>query len=226
MNTSTANLHPAWGTPRPPAAGSSPSFLVGAALFVFAWLSVIITLAAQGVFHAPPQTPPLAILGAIGLPPLVFALLLRYVDAFRRQILAIDPVWLTAVQGLRIVGGAFLFLAAFGHLPNLFAMPAGWGDVLVAVLAPFVTARLARDRTFLTSPWFRRFHFLGMLDFVGAIGSGLLARGTFPALAGPVTTTALGELPLIVIPGFAVPLWICLHLAVFAQIREAGRIES
>ena len=85
--------------------------------------------------------------------------------------LSIDPVFLTAVQGLRIFGGAFLFLYAFGHLPALFAMPAGWGDVLVAVLAPFVVALLAANRDFLKSNRLLAFHLLGLLDFVGAIAA-------------------------------------------------------
>lgn len=130
-------------------------------------------------------------------------------------------MWLAAVQGLRVVGAGFLFLWAFGHLPPLFALPAGWGDVLVGVLAPFVAVRLARDPGFLTSTSCWRFHALGTVDFVGAIGTGILARGTFPALSGPATTGVLGELPLVMIPGFAVPLWICLHLAAFAQIAHA-----
>ena len=54
--------------------------------------------------------------------------------------------------------------------------------------------------------------------FVGAIGSGLAARYT---LTEGVSTTALAQFPLLLIPAFAVPLWICLHIAAFVQIRAA-----
>jgi hypothetical protein len=199
----------------------SPVFVSTVAVVVATWFTLIAVLGADGAFQEPPDKPPLAILAALALPPVLFLILLRTAPEFRRQILAIDPVWLTSVQGLRILGGGFLLLYAYGLLPGLFAHPAGWGDMTVAVLAPFVATRLARDPSFLVSPWYWRFHVLGMLDFVGAVGSGLLARGTWPNLTGGATTTMLGDLPLVLIPAFAVPLWICLHLTAFTQIRAA-----
>ena len=51
----------------------------------------------------------------------------------------------------------------------------------------------------------------------------MLARGTFPALVEGATTQAMGALPLILVPAFAVPLWICLHIAAFVQIAEARK---
>lgn len=189
---------------------------------VLAWLWVILTLGANGIFHAPAGEPPIATLTALVVPPLLFLILLR-IPGFRAEVLAIDPVWLTAMQGLRILGAGFLFVYAFGHLPALFAYMAGWGDVLVAILAPLVVARLAADKAFLRSRWYAGFHILGFLDFVGAVGSGLIARGTIPILDSAESTAALGQLPLLLIPCFAVPLWICLHIAAFAQIRESYR---
>lgn len=199
--------------------GDAFPFAVGGLLAL--WLGAVIVGADSSLFHGAPEEPPLAILGALAGPPVVFLALLRLVPPLRARILAIDPVWLTAVQGLRILGVGFLFLHAFGHLPGLFAHPAGWGDLLVAVLAPFMAARLATDPAFLGSRALWRFHALGMLDFVGALGFGLLARGGLPALVDGVTTAPLGALPLALVPAFAVPLWICLHIAAFAQIRAA-----
>lgn len=199
----------------------SAAFVASAFALAAAWLSLVLALASAGVFQAPPQSPPVAILLAIGLPPAVFVLFVRSLPALRRQVLSIDPVWLAAVQGLRAVGAGFLFLYAFGVLPALFAHPAGWGDLIVALLAPFVAVRLARDPSFLASAWHWRFHALGVLDFAGALGSGLLARGTFPALVEGATTSPLGDLPLVLIPAFAVPLWICLHVSAFVHIRAA-----
>lgn len=37
------------------------------------------------------------------------------------------------------------------------------------------------------------------------------------------STSALGELPLVLIPCFAVPLWICLHIAALTQIAASGQ---
>lgn len=201
----------------------SPRAIVVSAGIISCWLALILVLASQGTFRAPQPELPLALLTAIVLPPIAFALLAKLSSTVHRQILAISPVWLAAIQGLRILGTGFLFVYAFGHLPGVFAHTAGWGDLVVAALAPFAAARLADDRAFLRSPWLWRFHALGVLDFVAAVGSGLAARGTFTGIAAVPDTSALSELPLALIPGFAVPLWICLHLAAFTQIREAGR---
>lgn len=200
------------------------AFVATVCLAVLAWLWLILALGVNGIFHAPEGEPPIATLTALLVPPLFFLLLLR-IPSFRAEILAIDPVWLTAMQGLRILGAGFLFVYAFGHLPGLFAYMAGWGDVLVAALAPLVVARLAADRAFLRSRWYAGFHVLGLLDFVGAVGSGLIARGTIPILGYSESTAALGQLPLLLIPCFAVPLWICLHIAAFVQIYESYRAQ-
>jgi hypothetical protein len=160
-------------------------------------------------------------LAAILGPPLLFAFALKTSAGVRSFVRGLSPVFLTSVQGLRIFGGAFLFLYAFGHLPALFAWPAGWGDVLVAVLAPFVAAAVAANGAFLRRRRYVAFHILGLLDFVGAVGSGLLARGMFGMPATDPTTSILGQLPLSVIPSFAVPLWICLHLAALFQVADA-----
>ena len=190
------------------------------ALVLSVWLSVIVALGLKGAFRATPGTPPVAMLLAVLTPPVLLLVLLR-VPAVRSQILAIDPVWLAAVHGLRVLGVGFLFVHAFGHLPGLFAHPAGWGDLAVGLLAPFAATRLARNPDFIRSSWLWRFHALGMLDFVGAIGSGLFAARLSWMDTTAIPTAALGQLPLLLIPAFAVPLWICLHLTAFAQIREA-----
>jgi len=206
---------PTRGAPR-------PAFVVTVCLVVVAWLLLVVVLGGNGVFHASQGEVPFATLIALITPPLLFLLLLR-TPGFRADVLAIDPIWLTAMQGLRILGAGFLFVYAFGHLPALFAYMAGWGDVLVAILAPLMVARLAADKAFLRSRWYAGFHILGLLDFVGAVGSGLIARGTIPITESVESTAALGQLPLLLIPCFAVPLWICLHFAAFAQIRESYR---
>src|SRR5580704_12241160 len=44
----------------------------------------------------------------------------------------------------RVEGVAFLIIMALGHLPALFALPAGLGDIAAGVAAPLVALRLAR----------------------------------------------------------------------------------
>lgn len=194
-------------------------FVTPVLLIVALWLFGIVSLGLSGAFHVAMDTPPVTTILAMLSPPLVFLILMQ-IPAFRAQVLAIDPIWLNGMQGLRILGAGFLFVSAYGHLPAVFAFFAGWGDVIVAFMAPVIIAKLAADRGFLGSRQFLAFHILGLLDFVGAVVSGLVSRGTIPLLANPQSTEALGSLPLLLIPCFAVPLWICLHIAALAQRQQ------
>lgn len=196
-----------------------PEFAKPMLALISVWLLAIVFLGRAGVFHTAPSDPPILTLMAMLLPPVLFLFALR-LRWFRTHVLSISPIWLNGMQGLRILGAGFLFVAAYGHLPGIFAFFAGWGDVLVAFLAPLVVAKLAANRAFLASPRFLAFHVIGLLDFVGAVLSGLVSRGTIPFVAEPQSTEALASLPLLLIPCFAVPLWICLHIAALAQRRE------
>lgn len=122
--------------------GPDPSFILAVVGIILCWLCFIIFLGNQGAFHADEGSPPLATLTAFAGPPILFLFAQRnsYIGA---QTLKIGPIWVVAAHGLRILGAGFLFVSAFGHLPYVFAFFVGWGDVLVAFLAPFVVARLA-----------------------------------------------------------------------------------
>lgn len=185
------------------------------------WLTIIVVLGRGGAFHVGIDSPPVQTLTAMLAPPFLFLSAMRF-PSFREQVLKINPIWLNGMQGLRILGAGFLFVAAYGHLPGIFAFFAGWGDVLVALLAPVVVAKLAVEKSFILSGRFLAFHIIGLLDFVGAVLSGLVARGTIPLVETPQSTEALASFPLLIIPCFAVPLWICLHIAALAQ-RQAYR---
>jgi hypothetical protein len=195
-----------------------PRFALVALIVISVWLISIIILGRSGTFHVEADQPPLPTILAMLSPPLLFLIAMR-LPAFRAEVLLINPIWLNGMQGLRILGAGFLFVASYGHLPQVFAFFAGWGDVLVAFLAPLVVAKIASNRAFLASRRFLIFHLLGLMDFVGAVLSGLISRGTIPLIDTPQSTEALASFPLLIIPCFAVPLWICLHIAALAQRR-------
>jgi len=203
---------------------SNPFFLSATAILAI-WFAAILTIGGRGLFNTEMGGPPVNTLLALLGPPLLFLALLQ-IKSIRAEVVKLNPVWITAMQGLRILGGGFLFVYAFGHLPALFAYMAGIGDIIVAVLAPVFTAMLAMNRGFLRSKRLQYFHYLGLLDFVGAVGSGLVVRGTIPLLDNVESTAAPGQLPLVLIPCFAVPLWICLHIVALAQISDARKAAN
>ncbi|OQW58975.1 MAG: hypothetical protein A4S14_19325 [Proteobacteria bacterium SG_bin9] len=199
----------------------APGFVFLLTLVVAAWAALITTLAYRSSFVPPADKPQFAIIAAILLPPLLLFVLMRLSAAFRENILALDPVWICAMQGWRVVGSGFLFVHGFGYLPGSFAYQAGWGDVLVGVLAPFAVMRLARDPQFITARAYWLFNALGVADLILApVAATFIRRG----LSGPEAAqqvTPLAEMPLVFIVTFLVPFFLSLHLIGFAQIRAA-----
>lgn len=193
------------------AAGLAPARadrLAGTAgLLLAGWLAVTAILAGTGLYTTDPW------LGIAVAAPLVLGLLALRLPAVTvalsdNRIVAA----LVAIQVLRLVGGVFLVLLALDRLPPGFALPAGIGDVLVGLLAPFVAYALWRRPS-------RRalgiaFTILGLLDLALAIPLGLLhAPGRLQLIVTEPTTGILGELPMALIPTFVVPLAVVLHVA-------------
>lgn len=145
---------------------------------------------------------------------------------FRHLLLRADLRWLIGVQLWRIAGGLFLLDYARHQLPASFALPAGIGDVLVGLAAPFVAVAAAsgtRAARRIVIGWC----VAGIADLIVAVTMGVLnAPGKLGLLAGEVTTAPLLELPLSLIPTFFVPLSILLHLVVLRRSREIGRVHG
>ena len=163
--------------------------------------------------------PPIAV--TVVLPVSAFLVVYMVSVRFREFILAQDIEALTMLQHWRVLGFGFLTLYFYDVLPGLFAWPAGLGDVLVGLLAPFVILRLRKDTNFVTSAAFSRFHYLGLLDFAVAVVAVGLAAGSFPALIpNGVTGAPMDVWPLNLFPSFGVPIFIILHLTVLFKVKE------
>jgi hypothetical protein len=79
---------------------------------------------------------------------------------------------------------------------------------------------LFRRSGFASSRLFVVWNLLGILDLVVAVGMGALSSGFLPGLGGNVTTAAMAQLPLVLIPAYRVPLFVMLHVAVLIQARR------
>jgi hypothetical protein len=181
------------------------------AIGLAAAFAVAAAIGTTGALTAEPGPVFRPVLLAIFIP--VTALVLAYaaLPRFRHWVLGLDLRMLTP-------------LYAYGVLPGLFAWPAGLGDLAVGLAAPFVAARLARDPGYAASRGYLWFHLAGLIDFVAAAGTAMLASGAFPAIHAGLPNSAPMEVwPLFLFPGFGVPLFIALHFAALAQIVRARR---
>jgi hypothetical protein len=193
------------------------------AIVLAAWFGLVFGLAYGDGFVRPPDVPPVPILLGVTLPILGFLLLYAAWPAFRRTVLNADVRLLTAIQAWRAGGLGFLALAANGVLPNAFALPAGYGDILIGATAPWVMLALIRRPEFIRSWVFVAWNLLGILDLVIAVSMGALGTGIVPGIVDTVTTAPMARLPLVLIPAYLVPLFVMLHLTVlFQSWRSAG----
>jgi len=117
----------------------------------------------------------------------------------------------------------FLAFHAYRLLPGVFAYPAGCGDILVGLLAPFVLMKVVReDKNWPQSVLM--LNVLGLLDFLAAVGTGLLASsGPLGILKGEVSTQILQQMPVSLVPTFGVPFWIIVHLISLLQLQQHHR---
>jgi len=193
-------------------------FLVRGAVVV--WFLIALGASLSGVLAQArgSQVPVLAF--AVAAPIVVFVLWYASSAAFRRFVLSFDVGRLVLVQTSRVIGGVFLVQYALGTLPGSFALPAGLGDVLVGVTAPFV-ARAAWSRTASGTRLVVLWCVLGIADLVTAVTLGALnSQTSIGLLAGEVSTAPVGTFPLSLIPTFLVPLAAILHLITLRRVLE------
>ncbi len=184
------------------------------------WASVVVLLVQAGVFQIEFGGIPVAIVAAIAIPVTGFLIAWQISASVRAYVEAQNLTLLTALQGWRVVGAVFLFLWAYGQLPTVFALPAGLGDVAVGLVAPFAAIAVA-----LKAPGWRRAAngviIAGLADFAVAFVTGIGSiGGNFLDFAGAPSSTIINALPLVLIPGFLVPVFIILHVMAIIKLRS------
>lgn len=207
------------------AADKGVKTIVGVVLFL--WLVLAFILGANNAYVRAPGALPLPILAGVLAPILVFLGLYWTVRRFRDFVLSIDLPIAAGIQAWRFGGLGFIALYAYGVLPGLFAWPAGLGDMAIGATAPFVILALRRQPAFAAGRLFLIWNLLGILDLVVAVGLGALSSVLSIGISAGITTFPMGEMPLVLVPTFLVPLFIMLHLASLLQARRlvaAGRV--
>jgi hypothetical protein len=190
-----------------------------AAVVLGGWFTASAVIASHGWYHTRlgHQVPwmPVAVVGFLGL-----LLALRRIPVVARTLRAPGMVSrLELPHTFRVVEGvAFLLTMALGHLPALFALPAGLGDIAAGIGAPLVALRLAQGRGRRAALWFNAF---GMTDLITALT--LSALTGFQLLNVTPSGAPISELPLVLVPTAAVPLLFALHITSVSALVRAPR---
>jgi len=155
------------------------------------WLAIIWSAAINGVFRPGGNTPPLVPL-AIFLPVIVGVPILLRSKRIGEVLDAMPASWLVGIQDVTT---------------GLLALPVAYS--LVSQSGGAVRGAIA---------W----NIFGLLDFTIAVGIGLATSpGPFQLIVPSVPNTGLGLYPTVLIPAFAVPSSILLHVLSLRQLRRA-----
>jgi hypothetical protein len=179
------------------------------------WLTSALVFVGSGAFaRAPAAALPLTV---VGLTALCLGALLSdregrlWADAVSTGRLAWFHAWRA------VPGAAFLVLYAVGELPWGFAVPGGIGDIAIALTAP--VAAWASRRRDASARWaYLAWNALGFLDLANVV-----REGAVHTLADPASMHLLRELPLGLLPAFAVPVTFAAHMLAFR--RRAARLD-
>jgi hypothetical protein len=184
-----------------------------AAVLLGGWFTATALIAGHGWYHTLPWFP-IAVAGFLGT-----LLVLSRIPVVARALTAPGMASrLVRPHSFRVAGVVFLFYLALGHLPALFALPAGLGDIAAGIAALLVAPRLAQGTGRRAGLWFNAF---GMTDLVVALTLGALTG--FQLLNITPSSAPITELPLALIPTATVPLLFALHITSTFTLARAPR---
>ncbi len=195
------------------------ALLAGAAAAVLGgWFTATTVIAGHGWYHTRlghgvPWLP-VAVAGFFGT-----LLVLRRIPVVARVLAA--PGMASRLEyphTFRVEGVAFLIIMALGHLPALFALPAGLGDIAAGIAAPLVAYRLARGTGHRAALWHNAF---GMADLAVALTLGAITG--FQLIHITPSAAPIFEPPLALIVTAGVPLLFALHITSVSALRRAQR---
>lgn len=186
--------------------------------FLGLWLLLTVLLGATGrIAKLSPPFPQLILL-ALTLAALAAVYLL---PTLREWAAIVSVRSLVAWHLIRLLAGAyFLFLARQGILARAFAIPAGWGDMAVAITATALLFSLSPEgrpgRT-----CYAIWNLFGFVDILLVV-----VNAARISMSAPASMAALLHLPLSILPTFLVPTIIVSHFILFRRLGKEALPHS
>jgi hypothetical protein len=188
-----------------------------AAVVLGGWFTATAVIAGHGWYDTrSSQVPwlPIAAAGSLGM-----LLALSRIPVVARALTAPGMASrLVLPQAFRVTGVFFLLYLAFGHLPALFALQVGLGDIAAGIAAPLVALRLAQSAGRRAAWWFNAY---GLTDL--SVGIALGALTGYGLLHLTPSSAPISQLPLALVIVADVPLMIALHITCLVTLARAAR---
>ena len=194
------------------------ALLAGAAAVVLSgWFTATAVIAGHGWYDtrsSPVPWLPIAAAGSLGA-----LLVLSRIPVVARALTAPGMASrLVLPHAFRVTGVFFLLYLALGHLPALFALPAGLGDIAAGLAAPLVARRLAQGTGRRAAVWFNVY---GLTDLATGITLGALTG--YGLLHVTPSSAPISQLPLALVIAADVPLMLALHITSLVTLTRAPR---
>ena len=188
------------------------------------WIGLAIALGTTGIYAV--AATPVPVVGIMVVLPLVVIGAAALVSTrVREKLLALPVSLLLGLNALRILPGAFiLLLASQGKLSGPFPQSAGWGDIIVGIIA--IPLIMATARNYAASRGaLLAWNIVGTLDLVEAVALGVLSAPGSPLqiYGGAVGSTGMWSLPWSIIPTILVPFYFVTHGVIFARLLQGER---
>ena len=179
--------------------------------FSAVWLVISFLAGALGFTASlEPPAPQIILLGLVVLLFLGFL----FLPGFKSWCLTVDVRALVLIHVTRFIGIYFLILYSQDRLPYDFAVPGGWGDIIVAALALIVALVVPRKGMAGSGVYFL-WNLIGFIDILYVVSTaGRLA------MSDPGSMSELLKLPLSLLPTFLVPIIIFTHLVIFIRLYK------
>ena len=191
------------------------------AVVLFLWFVLIVLLGHNGFFIPEAGQPPAMLFVTGGVALTLFTVAYRYLTSFRSYVLSLDMRLLVMMHGMRTLGLGFVMLYSIGQLPSLFALTAGFGDAITAVWAIGMAYYWFTHPQGLSRKMLLRWNHFGLVDFILALGIGALSQtGGLLYFAGGPSNDLVVAMPLVLIPGFLVQVFVITHIIIYLQVRN------
>jgi hypothetical protein len=173
------------------------------------WFLLALIIGASGLLASIPPPFPQAVLVSIVVLLLIF---FGKSGFFREWSLTVDMRILLLIHLTRFVGIYFLILYSRGELPYDFAVPGGWGDIIVAATA-FLVLLFSPTSGFLGFVIYFIWNLFGFIDILLVV----MTAGRL-AISDPQSMIAITKLPLNLLLTFLVPIIIYSHIVIIIRL--------
>jgi len=128
---------------------------------------------------------------------------------------------LISLHIFRLIGSTFIILALYDSLPKTFAFIAGFGDVIAAITSIFVVNVIKKQKKYaknLILVW----NTFGLIDIITtAVLANVFTKISIDT--GVMGVDTLAKFPFSLIPAFAPPTIIFLHVLIYRKLKNFSR---